>query len=115
MEIKNFFVNSDIKAKTVAPGVTRKVLSFNDKLMVCELTFEVGAVGALHEHFHDQCSYIVSGKMEFQIGDEKMVLGAGDTTYKQPHIVHGGVCLEKAVVLDIFTPMREDFLCELEG
>ncbi len=108
--IKNFFVNSEIPAETVGPGVTRKVIAYNDNLMVCELTFEVGAVGALHEHFHDQCSYIVSGKMEFQVGEEKMILGPGDSTYKQPHIIHGGVCIEEAKVLDIFAPMREDFL-----
>ncbi len=108
--MQNYFVNSEIPAKTVAPGVTRKVIAHNDNLMVCELTFEVGAVGALHEHFHDQCSYVVSGKMEFEIGDQKQVMGPGDSTCKQPHIIHGGVCLEKAVILDIFAPAREDFL-----
>ncbi len=107
---QNYFFNKDIPAKQVAEGVTRKVLAYNNNLMVCELEFEQGAVGALHEHFHDQCSYIVSGKFEFDIGGKKMILGAGDSTYKEPHIIHGGVCLEKGKLLDIFTPQRDDFL-----
>lgn len=108
--VQNFFANSEIEATDLGGGVTRKILAHNDNLMVCELTFEVGAVGALHEHFHDQCSYIVEGKMEFEIGGVKRIMGAGDSTYKQPHIIHGGVCVEKAKILDMFTPQREDFL-----
>ncbi len=108
--IKNFFKASEQEAIEVAPGVTRKVLSYNDKLMVCEIAFKKGAIGALHSHFHDQCSYVLSGKFEMEIGDKKMILTQGDSTYKQPDIVHGAVCLEEGVLLDIFTPCREDFL-----
>ncbi len=108
--IKNYFFNSEIEAVEVAQGVKRKILAYSDKLMVCELEFEKGAVGALHEHFHDQCSYVISGKFEFDIGGDKMVVSAGDSTYKQPHIIHGAVCLEKGKLIDIFTPQRDDFL-----
>lgn len=110
MDIKNFFKNAEIEGKEVSPGVFRKVLAHNEKLMVCELHFKKGAVGALHEHPHEQCSYIISGKFEMEIGGKKVVLGPGDSTYKQPGIVHGGVCLEEGSLLDIFTPQREDFL-----
>jgi len=50
------------------------------------------------------------GKFEFNIGGEKKIIGPGDSTYKEPHIVHGAVCLEEGVLLDIFTPARKDFL-----
>ncbi|MDY5931091.1 MAG: cupin domain-containing protein [Candidatus Ornithospirochaeta sp.] len=109
-EIRNFFINSEIEAKKADDGITRKVLAHNKNLMVCELHFQKGAVGKLHEHFHEQCSYIISGKFEMEIGGKKVVLGPGDSTYKQPGIVHGGVCLEEGTLLDIFTPEREDFL-----
>ena len=108
--MKNYFMGADIPAKEVAPGVRRKVLAYSDGLMVCELHFAKGAVGALHEHPHEQCSYIVSGAIEFDIGGQKQVVRAGDATYKQPHVVHGAVCLEEGVLLDIFTPARQDFL-----
>lgn len=109
-EIKNFFINAQIEAKQADEGITRKVLAHNKNLMVCELHFQKGAIGKLHEHFHEQCSYIISGKFEMEIGGKKVILGPGDSTYKQPGILHGGVCLEEGTLLDIFTPEREDFL-----
>ncbi len=53
---------------------------------------------------------MVSGKFEFTIGDEKNVVTAGDTMLKKDGIEHGCVCLEEGVLLDIFSPMREDFV-----
>ncbi|MCD7754784.1 MAG: cupin domain-containing protein [Firmicutes bacterium] len=110
MEIQNFFINSEIPAQDADPGVKRKVLAYHENLMVCELTFQTGAVGKLHTHAHEQCTYIISGKFEFDIGGKKMILGPGDSTYKQSGIVHGSVCLEEGKLIDIFTPMRKDFL-----
>ena len=108
--MENFAFNAEKQAKTVDPGVTRKVLVHSENLMVCELHFEKGAVGKLHEHFHEQCSYIVSGAFEFEIGGVKKVVRAGDATYKQPHVLHGAVCLEEGTLIAIFTPERKDFL-----
>lgn len=110
MEIRNFFIGDDIASVPAGEGVTRKVLAHNSDLMVCELHFKKGAVGSLHSHPHTQCTYIISGVFEFDIGGKKMVLGAGDSTYKESGVVHGAVCLEEGTLLDIFTPEREDFL-----
>jgi quercetin dioxygenase-like cupin family protein len=110
MEIQNYFLNKDIEAKEVGEGVTRKVLAHDKNLMVCELHFKKGSIGALHSHPHEQCTYIISGKFEFEIGGKKVVLGSGDSTFKQSNIIHGAVCLEEGSLIDIFTPQREDFL-----
>lgn len=91
-------------------GVIRRVKSYTDELMVVENTFEKGAVGALHSHPHTQITYVVSGKFEFTIGDEKRIVKAGDTMLKKNGIEHGCVCLEEGILLDIFSPMREDFV-----
>ena len=92
------------------PGVTRRVLAYNKGLMCVENTFEKGAVGALHSHPHTQITYIVSGRYRFTIGDETREVGPGDTLLKQNGVMHGCVCLEGGVMLDFFTPMREDFV-----
>ncbi len=109
-EIQNYFLDKDIVFKDADPGVQRKILAHNESLMVCRLHFEKGAVGALHQHPHTQCTYIISGKFEFNIGGKKMILGPGDSTYKEPDVIHGAVCLEEGELLDIFTPERKDFL-----
>lgn len=91
-------------------GVIRRVLAYNEGLMCVENTFEAGAVGALHSHPHTQITYVVSGKFRFTIGDEVREVTAGDTMLKTDEVVHGCVCLEPGVLLDIFTPMRKDFV-----
>ena len=53
---------------------------------------------------------IVSGRYRFTIGDETREVGPGDTLLKQDGVMHGCVCLEGGVMLDFFTPMREDFV-----
>ena len=92
------------------PGVTRRILAYTDGLMCVENTFEQGAVGALHSHPHTQITYVVSGAFAFTIGDETRTVRAGDTMLKEDGVVHGCTCLEAGVLLDIFTPMREDFV-----
>jgi len=108
--MQSYFYNCDIPSEIVGKGIKRKVLAHNKELMICEVEFKKGSIGELHKHFHSQCTYIVSGVFEFEIDGNKKVIKAGDSTYKQPNVMHGCVCLEKGTLIDIFTPMREDFL-----
>ena len=91
-------------------GVTRRILAYTDSLMCVENTFEQGAVGKLHSHPHTQITYVVSGEFEFTIADETRTVQAGDTLLKEDGVVHGCVCTRPGILLDIFTPMREDFI-----
>ena len=92
------------------PGVQRRILAYGRDAMCVENTFETGGVGAMHCHPHTQITYIVSGRYRFTIGDETREVGPGDTLLKQNGVMHGCVCLEGGVMLDFFTPMREDFV-----
>lgn len=109
-EIQNYFLIKDIPVDDLGGGVTRQVLASNDNLMVVKVNFEKGSIGEVHQHVHEQITYILSGVFEFVIDGKKEILHAGDTTYKQPNIPHGAVCLEAGSLLDIFTPMRKDFI-----
>ena len=100
----------DIQGKTAAPGIVRKVLAYRDNAMCVLNEFEEGAVGAIHSHPHTQITYIAEGRFRFTIGDEEKEVGKGDTLCKQNGVKHGAVCLEKGVLIDFFTPMREDFV-----
>ena len=91
-------------------GVTRRVLAYTDGLMCVENTFETGAVGALHHHPHTQITYVVSGVFEFTVEGETRTVRAGDTILKEDGVEHGCVCTEAGILLDLFTPMREDFV-----
>ena len=102
--------HADTLAQSGGAGVTRRILAYNDGLMCVENTFETGAVGALHSHPHTQITYVVSGKFTFTIDGVTKTVTPGDTMLKTDGVVHGCTCLDAGILLDIFTPMREDFV-----
>ena len=102
--------NKDIELENCGEGVARKILAYTDELMCVENHFKKGGIGAMHHHPHTQITYVVSGQFEFTIGDEKKIVKAGDSLLKKDGIEHGCVCLEEGILLDIFNPMREDFV-----
>jgi len=91
-------------------GVSRKFLGWDNQIMMVKVKFEKGAEGAAHQHFHTQTTYCAEGKFEFTIGDEKQTVKAGDGVYIPPNILHGAICLEEGILIDVFSPVREDFL-----
>ncbi len=104
------FVESDsIEWQQMAEGVKRKILSYDSNLMMVRVDFEKGAIGSLHQHRHIQMTNIESGVFEVEINGVKKVLKAGDVFYVHSNLIHGVVCLEKGVLIDVFNPMREDF------
>jgi quercetin dioxygenase-like cupin family protein len=92
------------------PGVRRKVLAHGRDLMLTRVAFETGGVGARHQHLHAQLSYVESGAFAYTIEAEVQTLRAGDSCYVPPLAWHGVVCLEAGVLVDAFTPRRDDFL-----
>ena len=92
------------------PGVTRRVLAYDEEIMLVEFTFEADLKLPLHTHPHRQVSCVKSGKLEFTLGDEVFILGPGDSITIPPDIPHGALPLEASVIMDVFTPARQDFL-----
>lgn len=78
--------------------------------MIVKVKFDKGAVGTQHTHPHSQATYVASGKFELSIGGVKKILEAGDGYYVAPDEIHGCVCLEPGILIDTFSPYREDFL-----
>lgn len=102
--------HADVDAAPAGEGVERRVLAYCEDLMCVENRFEQGAVGALHSHPHTQITYVASGVFEFTIDGETHTVRQGDTLLKQDGVIHGCTCVEAGVLLDIFTPMRKDFV-----
>ena len=93
------------------PGVTRRVIADSPALMVVRFRFEqAGAEGRPHSHPHVQSTYVESGRFRFAVGDETREVGPGDAFVIPSGAVHGCLCLEPGVLIDAFTPRRDDFL-----
>ena len=107
---RQWVFNKDIPGESPSPGVVRKILAYCDSMMAVENHFETGAQGAMHSHPHTQITYVAEGRFRFTIGEETSEVSKGDTLCKQNGVIHGCVCLEKGILVDFFTPMREDFL-----
>ena len=107
-----FVVANDTPKEDLGGGITRQILGYGPEIMVVRVWFDKGAVGEVHAHRHSQSTYVESGSFEVFIDGDKRVLGAGDSFYIAPHLDHGAVCLEPGVLIDTFSPAREDFLGE---
>jgi quercetin dioxygenase-like cupin family protein len=107
---KPFASDSEIGWDAPAPGIRRKVLCHDDAVMLVRFSFEKGAVGALHSHPHRQVSVIESGVFDVTIDGRTERLGAGDSYLVAPNLLHGAVAVETGVIVDVFSPLREDFL-----
>ncbi|RKR80763.1 quercetin dioxygenase-like cupin family protein [Mucilaginibacter gracilis] len=105
-----FQIANEIKWETPAEKVKRQVFGYDDKIMLVKAKFETGGIGTLHQHPHSQVTYVESGVFEMQIGDEKRIIKQGDGYYVPPEVIHGCVCIEAGLLIDVFSPLREDFI-----
>ena len=107
---KEFLFGEELQWEGVGPGLRRKIMGFDDKIMLVKVDFKTGAVGQMHNHHHSQVTYVESGEFEMTIGEEVKTIRGGDSYYIPPFVMHGCVCTQDGVLIDVFSPHREDFL-----
>ena len=110
MQHKQFQFESEVPWQDLGAGIQRQIYGHDDNIMLVKVTFDKDAVGTLHSHHHSQVTYIEGGKFEVTIGEERKIMNQGDGFYVPPNIIHGVLCLEAGMLVDVFTPQREDFL-----
>ncbi len=110
MQTPNFIFAKEAEWVQINEGMRRQILGYDDQMMLVKIEFKTGGIGNAHTHVHRQCSYVVSGVFEFQIGDETKIVKTGDGLYMEPNVLHGVKCIEEGVLIDTFSPIREDFL-----
>jgi len=100
----------DVPAERVADGIDRQMI-VGEHLMMCRLTLQAHVVTPVHAHPHEQMTIVERGRVRFSINGLARLAAAGDILHFPPNIAHGATMLDEDVVLiDIFTPIREDFL-----
>ena len=92
------------------PGVRRRILQAQGRLMLMEVQFAADAAGYVHNHIHEQISYCITGKFEYSLDGRVHVLSAGESIYVPSNARHGAKALETGTLIDVFTPLREDLL-----
>lgn len=107
---EKFILTKNMDWEELGGGVSRKFLGWDNQIMMVQVKFEKGALGSPHQHFHTQATYCASGKFEFTIDGEKKIVEGGDGVYIEPNLLHSALCLESGILIDVFSPVREDFL-----
>lgn len=100
---------SEARPVDALPGIVRRTLVTGDKTMVVEFTLAKGSVIPPHSHPHEQCGVVIKGKVRFSSGETSMDLNAGDAYCFQGDNVHSAEALEDSLVVDIFSPVREEY------
>ena len=110
-EQSSTFVNAiSAEIELITDGIKRQFLGYGPELMAVKIWFEEGAIGYEHQHPHTQVCYVESGEFEATIGGETQTIGAGDSFYVAPNKLHGSVCKKAGVMIEMFSPLRQDFL-----
>lgn len=107
---KAFLFSDHSLREAVGEGLTRQLFGYDESILMARVRFETGAVGAVHTHKHSQVSYVESGEFDVYIDGVENRLGPGDSFYISPNLEHGAVCRKAGVLIDVFSPLREDFL-----
>jgi quercetin dioxygenase-like cupin family protein len=99
-----------IPVEVIGEGIERQMV-VGQNIMICRLKFEPFVITPEHSHVHEQMTLVLKGKAKFVLGAEVRVVSAGDVLHIPSNLWHGATMLEEEVVLlDLFSPIREDFL-----
>jgi quercetin dioxygenase-like cupin family protein len=105
------FKKADFGKHTEAiQGVHIKATVYGKQTLLTEVRLDKGAVIPAHSHPHEQTGYMVSGQMEFLVDNEHFVAHPGDSWNIPGHTEHGATAIEASVVVEVFSPVREDYL-----
>ena len=108
-KLSGFASLPSLAVERVTDKITRRLVA-GDQCMLVIWTMQAGAHAAAHKHPHEQIAWVLKGKMEFRLGDERRICGPGDMAVIPGGIEHEAWFPEDTEVVDIFAPPREDFL-----
>ena len=99
----------DIPDKQLAPGVRRRFLTA-DRVTIARFNLARDAVVPVHDHDHEQVSYVVSGALKFVVDGKETLVRAGEALQIPSWAKHGVTALEDTQVIDVFSPVRQDWI-----
>ena len=96
--------------REMIPGVRMKTLVHGEKTLLGEFRMDAGAEVPAHSHPYEQTGYLVSGRLRFTVAGDRFEAVAGSSWSIPENVEHGAEVLENSVVIEVFSPVREDYL-----
>jgi quercetin dioxygenase-like cupin family protein len=103
------FIWDDVELETMSDVISRKVIS-GEKAMVAQVFLKKDAVVPEHFHESEQITYILEGALKFELEGREVVVHKGEVLHIPSYVPHRAVALEDTLDLDIFAPIRKDWL-----
>jgi quercetin dioxygenase-like cupin family protein len=100
---------NSMPAEQLNPSIVRRAVH-TETMTIARLLIAKDAVVPEHHHVNEQVATVERGALRFRIGDREVLLGAGQSVAIPPNVPHSVVALEDTVVVDIFSPRREDWI-----
>ncbi|MDB5130620.1 MAG: Cupin domain protein [Mucilaginibacter sp.] len=108
MDTSIFHRFSDIETKEIAPGFLSKLIHTNTNT-INFIEVKAGASVPRHQHINEQCAFAIEGKFELTVNDVPQLLEPGLFAIIPPNVWHGGTAITDCKLIDIFSPVREDY------
>ena len=105
-----FFHREEQEWEVIDEHVKRQIVGYDETMMMVNVHFKTGGIGPIHHHVHTQSTHIAEGQFEVTIDGETKFLKKGDSFFISSNVKHGVVCKEEGILIDIFSPMRQDFI-----
>ena len=102
--------HNNVLAEEMPTWKARRILAHGEQVMMVENEFVPGDMAPEHSHPHAQITYVIEGALEVTVDGETRMLQKGDSVFIKPYAVHRAIGVEDTLIIDIFAPMREDFL-----
>lgn len=107
-----FEQRNDTGYSVVLEGIERKTLVHGAKTLMTEFRMRRGSVLPRHSHPYEQTGYLVSGRIRLRIGSQEYEASVGDSWCIHEGVEHGAEILADSVAIEVFSPLREDYLEE---
>lgn len=98
------------KAVEMREGIVRRTLVYGEKLLLCHWTIRAGIQFGEHTHPYEQAGYVLRGRLRMIIDGEPRELGPGSSYLVPSDVKHDAVALDEVEVLDVFSPLREEYI-----
>ena len=100
---------ADIPARAILGGAVHGRYVHVDEMTIGEVSLNPNTVVPMHDHPHEQLTYVIEGRFQFTVDSETTVLEPGMVALIPGGVTHGGTTLTACKVIDIFSPVRDDY------
>ena len=110
IDTKVFFRREEQEWEVIDENIRRQIVGYDSTMMMVNVHFKNGGIGPIHNHIQTQSTFIAEGTFEVTVDGVMKILQKGDSFFISSNIQHGVKCLEEGMLIDVFSPMREDFI-----